>query len=142
LTQEEERAKAVRDETKKLVKELKGKKQQEIDEKLEKDKHEEAKEILRNQREKYRKKQVSKSAQEEETLFNNFRKSLSDPNKKEGIKTHALTFAADENPVVDLHTIDEYAVFDPRTGKGLLEEDKRMNLHNQMLRAQKKNEVW
>jgi len=134
LTEEEERAKKVRDETKKIVKELKGSKQKQKED-LE-TKNDGAKEFLRNQREIYRKKQISNSG-DVDKLFDNFRSSLKDPNKS-GIKIHNLTFAEDINPLVDLHTVEEYSVFDPRTGKGLVEEDKRMNLHNQRLRAQKK----
>jgi peptidyl-prolyl cis-trans isomerase SDCCAG10 len=140
---EEDRAKQVRQETKKLMKELKGSKQKEKEEDKEKQRHDEAKELLRNQKEKYRKKQISNnSSKDVDNMFENFRTSLKDPNRKSGIKTHELTFLDDDAPVVDLHTVDEYAVFDPRDGKGLLEADKRMSIHNQKLRAQRKEELW
>jgi peptidyl-prolyl cis-trans isomerase SDCCAG10 len=140
---EEDRAKQVRQETKKLMKELKGSKQKEKEEDKEKQRHDEAKELLRNQKEKYRKKQISNNASKDvDNMFENFKTSLKDPNRKSGIKTHELTFLDDDAPVVDLHTVDEYAVFDPRDGKGLIEADKRMSVHNQKLRAQRKEDLW
>jgi len=140
--EEEDRAKQVRQETKKLMKELKGSKQKEKEEDKEKQRTDEAKDILRSQKEKYRKKQIANSNKNVDSLFENFKTSLKDPQRKSGIKTHELTFIDDEAPVVDLHTVEEYAVFDPRSGKGLVEADKRMNLHNQKLRAQRKEDVW
>jgi len=141
--EEEDRAKQVRQETKRLMKELKGSKQKQVEEDKEKQRTDEAKELLRNQKEKYRKKQISNSGKKDiDNLFENFKTSLKDPNRNSGIKSHELTFANDDAPVVDLHTVEEYAVFDPRSGKGLVEADKRMNEHNQKLRAKKREEVW
>lgn len=57
-------------------------------------------------------------------------------------KAHRLNFARDENPIVDLNTIESYTYEDPLEIRKATEGDVMYNLHQRKLKAQKNTETW
>lgn len=68
--------------------------------------------------------------------------SLSDEDKEKDWKKHRLNFAKDENPIVDLNTLESYSYEDPLEIRKATEGDVMYNLHQRKLKAQKNTETW
>jgi len=143
-TEEDIKRDKIREETQKIIQELKSKKRK-VDPELKKSTSE-AKEMLRKQREKYARRQKP-SENEILSVFENFRSKIHNPENDSWVN-HRLKFEKDDeikvkDPSLQFEEDDGgLMVYDPLKDYKPGDEERFYNKHQQKLRAKKNLEKW